>query len=147
MRTAATEAMRAVSNVAFELALFEFTSEIQVSPPEGDFSESRRRVWIITERPFPDHGVRSLPCCFNCIRGLLFWRRIKAGDSWERAATLIRHLDVTAPSHLKPRQIRTLAETEEEAEAVKPIPEPKRGRPQTASKGFDPNRLRGCPNI
>ena len=35
MRTAATELMRAPSKVPFEPALFEFTFELQISPPEG----------------------------------------------------------------------------------------------------------------
>ena len=65
----------------FKPVLLELVSEVQVSPPDGNFPESRRRMCTITERQFPDYGVRSLPIYFYRTRGILFWRRIKAGDT------------------------------------------------------------------
>ena len=53
-----------------------------------------------------------------------------ARDSWERSAALVRHLNIVAPPHLQPRNIKTLIEIGEEVEVVIPMPEPNMFRVQ-----------------
>ena len=109
-----SDMMTALLQVPFKPVHLEFTSEVKTVPAEGSLPEVRRRIWKIHEREFPEHGVRSHPAYFNCLRGIVFWRRIKAGDSWEKAAALIRHLNVAAPPSLRPRNITVLDATEEQ---------------------------------
>ena len=109
-----SEMMTALLQVPFKPVHLQFASEVQTAPAEGSLPEVRRRIWTIHEREFPEHGVRSHPVYFNCLRGIVFWRHIKAGDSWEKAAALVRHLNVAAPPSLRPRHVTILDATEEQ---------------------------------
>ena len=110
-----SDMMKALVRVPFKPVYLEFSSEVQVAPPEGNYPEIKRRVWTIHERDFPEHGVVSHPVYFNCIRGIVFWSRVKSGESWEKVAAVVRHLNQAAPRHLRPKN-RTSLQSDKEIE-------------------------------